>query len=133
VTPELQERVYSYWPEWFREKAEMGTNLRIFGLQIEDGWYMLLLRTLLRIEEHVESLDRVLARKCLPRFKVVAVKEKFGKLRIVVRPVVPPIALALLRATQESRCICELCGAHVRENQGRSQTRCLECYRSLFG
>ena len=97
-----------------------------FGFQHADGWFALLVRTLERLAPLVAAWNSELALRGT-RFEIIEVKQKFGRLRIIALPTNCAIVTALLDAREQSRFMCEQCGAAAVTN---TQRILCECCRS---
>jgi hypothetical protein len=97
-------------------------------LEIEEGWYELVLETSVQIERTIESLLFLYPKEALP--KPAQIKEKFGKIRFywhseadLPQEIYDKIYDIILNAENKSINICEFCGsreAHIRNiNEGK--------------
>jgi hypothetical protein len=127
MSPALEAIILARWSGWFGHHGDVSNSFMEFEFQHGDGWYRLLVETFERIEPHVAIWNQGLA-KIGTCFEILEVKEKFGELRIIAMPTNRAVYFALLDAREESRTLCELCGAHgeLRMN-GHMQTLCARC------
>lgn len=126
MSPEFENRIYARWHEWFDDRGDITKSLMGCGFQHGNGWYELLVRTFERIAPEVATFNLELG-KIGTRFKLLEVKEKFGELRIIAMPTTQAITFAFLDAREESRRICELCGAPGELRTAYSRSLCTQC------
>ncbi|PSH04774.1 MAG: hypothetical protein CXZ00_05220 [Acidobacteria bacterium] len=131
MSPELESRIYARWSEWFGQREDKTKSLMGYGFQHGDGWYELLVRTFERIEPKVGAFNLELA-KIGTQFEIIEVKEKFGELRIIAMPTNREIIFAFLDTREESRRICELCGAPGELHTAYSRTLCTGCFYQIM-
>ena len=77
-----------------------------WGLEIQAGWRPLMERLLARVEavitaQQVDERDR---------FRILQVKEKFGRLTVYLADSTPEMDAAIQEASEESIRTCEVCG-----------------------
>lgn len=132
MSPELEDQVYVRWPDWFDDRGDVTKSLMGWGFQHGDGWYDLLVRAFERVEPEVARFNLELA-AIGTRFTLLEVKEKFGELRIIAMPTTQAITFAFLDAREESRRICELCGAPGELRTAYSRSLCTQCASDYRG
>jgi hypothetical protein len=78
-----------------------------WGIEINVGWQPLVERLLLQLETAIAA-QPVGERD---RFRILQVKEKFGRLTVHLADCTPEMDAAIQDASEESSRICEVCGA----------------------
>lgn len=105
MTPELEARLYSRWPEIFGgRKLPITQSLMPFGLECGDGWYSLVDALCETLTEHSFALER------RPP-EAIQAKEKYGTFRFYVRGEDEFDDGAITMAEMLSGCICEVTGS----------------------
>jgi hypothetical protein len=100
MKPELEQKFYDRWPNWFRGKNESErVNLMCFGFSHGDGWFDLEWRL-------CEALEKVAP----PEYKLMQIKEKFGTLRWYADYGSEATHRLETEAEIESAKTCEQCG-----------------------
>ena len=127
MKPELERALVRDFPRLFRERVRGGDTspLAQSGIQVGDGWAMLLRRLAVRIEPMLAGTDVYCSQ----------VKEKWGVLHVYFRSnaasPLPPheVEVALGDATRESARTCEECCApgERRTVRYRVWTLCDDC------
>jgi hypothetical protein len=127
MRPDLEEQILRRWPDWFK-LPDGRCSLMDEHIQCGDGWFGLIVATFETIEPYVAALNRDLARHGA-RFAIFDVREKIGLLQITAMPTGEAIFTAFLDAKEESRHICEHCGApgSLRTERDRGWVRCERC------
>ena len=78
-----------------------------WGIEIHAGWRPIMERLLERLEEEIEAQplhDR-------DRFRILQIKEKFGRLTVYLADSTPDMDAAIQEASEKSIRTCEVCGA----------------------
>ena len=101
MSPEKTARLIERHPELLAVPPD--TVIAQRGIECGDGWFGLIDDAFTAIEAHCESNG-------LPVPAITQVKEKFGKLRVYVKPWDKGIASILDTAERKSAEICEQCG-----------------------
>jgi hypothetical protein len=119
---ELEKRLVSRWPQWFKTDGDFRHTAMTRGLTHDDGWFDILRRLCEDLEPLVADFEHEAGG---PKFEVLQVKEKFGGLRFYVNDANDAIRQRIVTAIQESFHTCELCGqpGKLRED-GRIKTLC---------
>ena len=78
-----------------------------WGIDINTGWRAIMERLLARLEAAIttQSVDK------RDRFRILQVKEKFGRLTVYLADSTPEMDAAIQEAAEESIRTCEVCGA----------------------
>ena len=104
MSPELDDLLCARYPVLFRDRhADMRESGMCWGFSCGDGWYTLIDTLSGELQRHAEATDTPIT--------AVQVKEKFGTLRMYVRPTDDYIQALQEIADYFSAEICELCGA----------------------
>ena len=101
MSPEKTARLIELHPQLLAVPPDAVIAQR--GIECGDGWFGLIDKALIAIEAHCVSHG-------LPVPALTQVKEKFGKLRVYIKPWYKGIASILDTAEQTSTSICEQCG-----------------------
>lgn len=118
MTPELQDKLYSDFPDLFKEKdLPMTATCMCWGCEVSDGW-----------EPIIRKACEALSELKLPHLRFTQVKEKYGTLTIYVNDYQDDVVAILNKAEEESARTCEACGKPGKV-AGRSWLKCLceEC------
>jgi hypothetical protein len=99
------------------------------GFQCGKGWYQLLDALFYVITQDLSKVtpeDR--------KFRIIYLKEKYGKLRIGCENATPYIKQTLLQAEEMSAHICETCGEYgeLRDSAHWIKVRCDSCENNHF-
>ena len=120
---ELEQKLVDRFPKFFREyRGDPRKTCMSFGIEHGDGWYSIIEKLCLYVEEVLTPEDD---------FWFLQIKEKFGTLRVYfsgperIRPLIES-------AEAESTVTCESCGT-VRDVlmttfQGWCKNKCVECW-----
>jgi len=122
MTPELQNLLYSRYPEFFLQHTwSAGESCMAWGCVVHDGWFAL-------IEACAETITNGAKEAGGQVSQAVQVKEKFGGLRIYVRACENFDFGATMCAEALSIWICELTGqpGRLTLDDGWYKTRCRE-------
>uniref|UniRef100_A0A6M3J9Q4 Uncharacterized protein n=1 Tax=viral metagenome TaxID=1070528 RepID=A0A6M3J9Q4_9ZZZZ len=116
---ELEDKLFSEFPEFFKSKDNHEISLMGFGFCCEDGWYDLIHKLCTDLKATLDDQD----------FQVIQVKEKFGGLRFYVGPVPRNIRDLIRKAEMESYRTCERCGnkGSMTIKRGYYQVLCEDC------
>jgi len=152
---ELQEKLFSNYPELFRQKdLPMSETCMCWGIDCGDGWYDLIDTVCNFIDFHMKE-----NKKWTPKIEFVQVKEKFGGLRMYYHTIIMKeeefensdlkkwyknyedyravmnngscmINGAINLALLISQTICEFCGQKAtKRTSGWIHNLCEECYQ----
>lgn len=127
LTDEPWKTLVAQWPQFFGSKSSRRkiSQLEIYGIQCDEGWYDLLSRLLV-------DFNAIARRSKIPYPRIRQIKEKFGCLRVHLSApregTIDPELLAVIEQySRESETICETCGAIGRLFKGQYwTTRCDE-------
>src|SRR5438477_10718923 len=93
-----------------------------WGIEINAGWRSLMGRLLVRLEKEIaaQPADE------RDQFRIIQIKEKFGRLRVYLAGRTPEMDAAIREAEEESIVTCEVCGAPgaLEERHGWWSPRC---------
>jgi hypothetical protein len=103
---DLEKRLVERWPTWFNTGGDIRCTAMPRGFQHGDGWFDILWR----LCEDLEPLVAQFEAAGEPRFEVLQVKEKFGRLRFSVNCQNEAIQQRIGIAAEECLHICETCG-----------------------
>ena len=111
------------WPSVALHMVET-LPLARWGIDINTGWRSIMERLLVRLEavittQPVDERDR---------FRILQVKEKFGRLTVYTADSTPEMDAAIQEASEESIRTCEVCGApgDLKERNSWWAPRCKE-------
>jgi len=113
---DLEERLFSRFPSFFRYRSNLRASLMGFGFECGDGWFDLIWKLCEDIERAVPPEG----------FNVAQVKEKYGGLRFYAGPCSEEVFNLISEAEDKSYSICEICGApgKLRDDRGWILTLC---------
>lgn len=104
MTPELDALLCQRHPQFFQHRhADPQTCAMGWGLQCDDGWFDLIDTLCERLQEETEYADA-------PQAVALQVKQKWGRLRIAVKPATDRQRAMIDMAEALSARLCEQCG-----------------------
>lgn len=121
---ELQDQIFSKYPEFFKEKdLPCSQTCMCWGLEIGDGWYCIINELCFKIEQYFRKNPDLRS-----QFAFTQVKEKFGTLRVYYHGGDDTIDSYVDKAEQDSAITCETCGkiGKLNKQQGWLYTSCEE-------
>lgn len=100
-----------------------------YGFQCGNGWYQLLDALFYVINKDLSKLP-----EDERKFRILSLKEKYGKLNIKCEHTTEYIKATLLQAEEMSGHICETCGEYgeLRDSAHWIKVRCNECEKKHF-
>lgn len=120
---ELEIKLFENYPKIFKQKdLPSHKTAMCFGLDCDDGWYMLIDKLCECIQFHVDKNGH-------PQVEAVQVKEKFGGLRFYTNNADEYLTGYIDFAESMSMNICEVCGSTkgVGQTVGWIKTICTKC------
>ena len=128
---ELEHKIYLACPKLYRRKYHVSKNndkgLMRLGVYCADGWFELLLKVSVEIENIIRELEKEGCTEALLPYAGM-IQEKYGSLRIDVCNETNEIEKLVDEAEDSSETVCEYCG-----NTGelRTNRRWIKCLCSL--
>jgi hypothetical protein len=128
---ELQEKLYTDYPEIFKQKdLDMTQTAMCWGISCGDGWYTLIDELCGNIKNHVDNFNRNKPEEDHMVCEAVQVKEKFGGLCFYIYGGDSFIDGMVSFAESMSYHICTECGdpsEKQNNNRGWIYTLCSKC------
>ncbi len=95
------------------------SDLMVFGIMCDDGWFDILYEALVKIKKHIEENPEI-------KFKAEEIKEKYGELRFYYYGGDEYIEKVIDELEKKSRKTCEICGkpGELRDRAGWYKTLC---------
>ena len=125
MTPELQNLLYSRYPEFFIQHPwSASESCMAWGCAVHDGWFALVDACAETITGRAKQAGRRVS-------QVIQIKEKFGGLRIYIRPLDDFDFAATMCAEALSYWVCEVTGrpGRLTVDDGWYKTRCAKMAR----
>lgn len=124
MSPELETKMITRWPNWFRVGGDIRHTLMPLGFQHGDGWIGLLWQLCVDLEPLVTSWEL----KSGDCFEVLEVKQKLGGLRFYTNADDDKVRQRIEAAVLDSFQTCEICGRPGKLNEaGHISTLCDSC------
>lgn len=125
MSPENTQKLYETFPYLYRRQSEAAKELMRYGFECDDGWFDLIWKLSLAIEENAWRAGIKPQSDDWP--EAVQVKQKVGTLRFYLAKHTEATTTLINAAVETSEKICEVCGAPgspVAKSQRGAKTLC---------